>query len=128
MEDREAYIGIEQELSAHTDTGPTRMLRRALPYFPAENQKTMTVLLKAMELGNTIQYMNSSQKEPLFQPQEIGSHIKMTELIAMLKEYLSPAEQKNIDQMFSCLQLLQLVSDFGQMDAESMESMLAKFV
>lgn len=89
-----------------TQTRELQMLKTMLPYMKDAQKKEFAILIKYMELQNTIQVFSQEEKVlSMCSAPEEGNH--MLTMLGALRQFCTPKEQENLDMLVNMFSMME---------------------
>lgn len=95
-----------------------QLVKAALPYIQTSSQKTLSVLIKVMELQNILRFYTKAPASILACNTE-SEHPGMLDILTEMRAYCEGEEQKMLDQWIQLASTLELYSIFTQTPEET---------
>lgn len=90
-----------------------QLIKAALPYIQASSQKTLSVMIKMMELQNILRFYSQSSAA-IHACNTESEHSGILDMLTEMRTYCEGEEQKLLDQWIQIASALELYSIFSQ--------------
>ncbi|MDD3360072.1 MAG: hypothetical protein PHW34_00170 [Hespellia sp.] len=104
-------------------TPPTlQMLKLFIPYIPSNQQKTLAVYEKYLELKFTFDFYQKNQNTIHMQSMDTKP-LSFTALIEKISPYLGENEQGMLESISNAMNMMEMFQEFQEMESEADERM-----
>lgn len=98
-----------------------QMLKTVIPYIPGTQQKALSILIKYMELGDTITFFNKNQHSMEMCSSQSPEDNRM-KMISELRAFCTEKEQETLDMVLNFFQMFSMYDTFFNMKGIQNES------
>lgn len=106
------YSNDAPDIDTHIDSKEISMLKTILPYVDFNTQKQLGIMIKFMELKNTLEYYNNLEEPIESQFSRHANPNKTKDMLRSIKKFLGDDEQHFIDIILKTYDMQDMLSKF----------------